>query len=160
MVPNNISFSLRSDATRNLIVGLQSVSIQYANGSSKPLLSNSNSIYTMIDSTDPHIFLPTEACQAFEDTFGLVWNTTYKTYLVDDNLHQTLMEANQNITFRLSNLIQDVQHVDISLPYSSFDLKLNYPLVPPNLSGTRYFPIMRTSNDSQYTLGRTFLQEA
>jgi len=43
------------------------------------------------------------------------------------------------------------------LPYAAFDLVADYPLV---IDSSRYFPLMRAANESQYTLGRTFLQEA
>lgn len=38
-----------------------------------------------------------------------------------------------------------------------FDLEASYPIYP---NATSYFPIRRAANDSQYTLGRAFLQEA
>ena len=47
--------------------------------------------------------------------------------------------------------------MDIVLPYASFDLLASYPRV---LNATKYFPLKRAANESQYTLGRTFLQEA
>lgn len=45
----------------------------------------------------------------------------------------------------------------ISLPYSAFDLNISWPHVE---SSTYYFPLKRAANDTQYTLGRAFLQEA
>jgi len=45
----------------------------------------------------------------------------------------------------------------IQLPYAAFDLVASHPLVE---SSSRYFPLKRASNTRQYTLGRTFLQEA
>ena len=42
------------------------------------------------------------------------------------------------------------------LPYAAFDLQASYPIY---LNATDYFPI-RHANDTQYTIGRTFLQEA
>ena len=157
-VPNNVSFLLRPDVSRDLVVGLQEITADYANGSSVALLSES--IYVFIDSTIPYFYLPLDACQAFERMFGLVWNATYGIYLVDNNLHQSLLNANNNYTFRLGDSKDGGQTVDISLPYSSFDLNINYPLVPHNLSGSHYFPLIRASNDTQYTLGRAFLQES
>ena len=153
-----MSFTLQQDVSRDLVVGLQSITADSVNGSSIELLSNS--IYTFIDSTIPYIYLPLDACQAFERTLGLVWNTTYDMYFVDDDLHQSLLNENYNFTFRLGNLKDGGQTVEISLPYSSFDLNLDYPLVPQNMSGGHYFPLMKASNDTQYTLGRTFLQES
>jgi hypothetical protein len=47
--------------------------------------------------------------------------------------------------------------VDIVLPYSAFDLTVSAPIVP---TATRYFPLRRANNDTQYVIGRTFFQEA
>lgn len=158
LVPNNVSFSLAPDVSRDLIVGLQSITATYANGSAVLLLSKP--IWTFIDSTIPYIYLPLDACEEFEKAFGLVWNTTYQTYFVDHTLHESLVAENNNITFKIGNSETGGPIVDICLPYSSFDLAMDYPLVPSHLSGVSYFPLMRAANQSQYTLGRTFLQEA
>ena len=158
LVPNNVSFSLSPDASRDLIVGLQSVTATYANGSAASLLSDP--IWTFIDSTVPYIYLPLVACEQFEKAFGLIWNATYQTYFVDESLHQSLQAENSSVTFRIGNSESGGPTVDISLPYQSFDLTMNYPLVPSKLSGVGYFPLKRAANQSQYTLGRTFLQEA
>jgi hypothetical protein len=97
-----------------------------------------------------------EACQAFEAAFGLEWNETAKVYWVNDTLHQILSEVNPSITFGISN-VEGGPTADIVLPYASFDLQASYPAVQ---TATNYFPLQRAANDSQYTLGRTFLQEA
>ena len=47
--------------------------------------------------------------------------------------------------------------MDITFPYSAFQLTAAYPLVDTD---TKYFPLKRADNESQYTLGRTFFQEA
>ncbi|KAL6714321.1 hypothetical protein ACLMJK_007744 [Lecanora helva] len=156
--PCDISFSLHPDVSRDLVVFLQSVTADFRNGSATSLLSDPIPIF--IDSTIPYLYLPVSACQEFEKAFGLVWNATYQTYFVDDSLHRKLLEANNNITFRLADSASGSASVEISLPYASFDLMVDSPLVPKNLSGSRYFPLMQASNETQYTLGRTFLQES
>lgn len=158
LFPNNVSFSLAPDVSRDLTVGVQSITATYANGSAVSLLLEP--IWTFIDSTIPYIYLPVDACKEFEKWFGLVWNTTYQTYFVDDALHESLVAENNNFTFKIGNTETGGPTIDICLPYSSFDLVMDYPLVPSDLSGVRYFPLMRAANQSQYTLGRTFLQEA
>lgn len=155
IVPNNVSFSLAHDVQRDLVVGLQSITVTYGNGSVTPFLPKP--IWTFIDSTTAYIYLPIEACRLFESSFGLEWNTEYQTYFVDDALHDRLMAANPSITFQLGNSKTGGEVVDIVLPYASFDLVSEYPLTPNSL---RYFPLVRAANESQYTLGRTFLQEA
>lgn len=137
------------------MVGLQSITSTAANGSTISLLPNS--ILTFIDSTLPFIWLPLEACQAFENAFGLTYNDTDRLYTIDDTLHHTLTARNPNFTFQIGNSLTGGPTVDIALPYASFDLLVSYPRV---LNATRYFPLKRAANDTQYTLGRTFLQEA
>lgn len=43
------------------------------------------------------------------------------------------------------------------MEYESFDLMAEYPIVN---NQTRYFPLRQAQNDTQYTLGRAFLQDA
>ena len=155
-IPNNITFDLAPDISRDLVVGLQSITSTAANGSKHSLLPNP--ILTFIDSTLPLIYLPLESCQAFETAFGLTYNDTARLYIVDDSLHQSLTTSNPNITFELGNSVNGGPTVDIVLPYASFDLLASPPRVVGN--ATKYFPLKRAANDTQYTLGRTFLQEA
>ena len=157
-VPNNVSFSLDPDISRDLTVSLHSVTAKYADDSVVSLLSEP--IWTFIDSTTPDIYLPLDVCKKFEKTFGLVWNVTHQKYFVDDDQHEKLMAENNTFTFELGNDETGGPTVDITLPYSSFDLAMDYPLIASNLSGIRYFPLQRAANSSQYTLGRAFLQEA
>jgi hypothetical protein len=49
--------------------------------------------------------------------------------------------------------------VSISFPYAAFDLTAKPPYQLINKT-SRYFPLRRAENDTEYTLGRTFLQEA
>ncbi|KAG5655355.1 hypothetical protein KAF25_006858, partial [Fusarium avenaceum] len=78
-------------------------------------------------------------------------------YLVNESHHDQLLASNAEVSFRLSDVLEGGSTVTITLPYQAFDLKAEYPLVE-NIS--YYFPLRRAMNESQYTLGRTFLQEA
>lgn len=78
-------------------------------------------------------------------------------YLVDEDTHNLLVDGNPKITFELADAQNGGSTVDIVLPYASFDLVTEYPLLDDT---TRYFPLARAENDTQYTLGRSFLQEA
>ena len=98
-----------------------------------------------------------KSCQAFEQAFGLSWDKKAGMYWVNDTLHDNLLATNPNFTFTLGNSKTGGPTVDISFPYASFDLEAKHPLAP---NTTRYFPIQPAVNDTQYTLGRTFLQEA
>lgn len=153
-MPNNVTFFLAGDISRDIVVNLQSITSTNSIDSLGSLLPSPISIF--IDSTFPYIYLPTAACKAFEEQFDLVWNSSLNMYIVDDNLHKTLLASKPEFTFRIENPTNDGRTVDIVLPYSSFDLTATYPMVD---NTTRYFPLQR-GNESQYVLGRTFLQEA
>jgi hypothetical protein len=150
---NSVSFSMAEDITRDLVVALQSIS--YSGSTSAVLLSESIHIY--IDSTDPNLWLPEDACDAFEKAFGLTLDTASGLYLVNDTHHQTLLDSNAQVTFRLSDVKSGGDTVAIVLPYAAFDLTAASPLVDKS---THYFPLKRANSSTQYTLGRTFLQEA
>ena len=153
--PNNLSFTFAPDINRDLVVGLQSITTTDGNQKKTSLLPSG--ILTFVDSTLPYIYLPREACTRFEQTFGLIWDDQSELYLVNDTLHDELKSQNLNFTFTLGNSQSGGQTVDIVLPYNSFDLQASYPLLH---NSSRYFPLKRAANDSQYTLGRAFFQES
>jgi hypothetical protein len=78
---------------------------------------------------------------------------------MSNTLHTQLLQTNPNITFTLGSEPIGGQTVDITLPYSAFDLTAS-----PPYSGLKnqslYFPLRRAANSTQYTLGKAFLQEA
>lgn len=110
----------------------------------------------LIDSTVPYLWLPQDACQLFETAFGISWDPLRNLYLVNDTLHDALVKENPSVVFTLANSLNGPS-VNITLPYASFDLVANYPLVK---NQSRYFPLQRAADDNSYTLGRTFLQES
>lgn len=152
-IPNNVSFAFNEIDIRDLTVVVKQVTMKTEN-ISQDLLSRS--IAAFVDSTVPYIYLPLDACEKFEAAFGLTWNTDVQAYLVNDTLNDRLKAQNPTVTFTLGTLTT-TNTVNISLPYAAFDLIADYPLMP---NKTRYFPLVRAANDSQYTLGRSFLQEA
>ena len=157
IIPNSVNFTLAPDVTRDIVVGLQSITATFENGTADTLLANST--WSFIDSTLPYLYLPLESCQLYEKTLGLTWNDTLQLYPIDDALHQKLVQSNFNFTFQLGNSLNQGPTVNINLPYTAFDLTGTYPFTMSELP-IRYFPLKRAANDSQVTLGRTFLQEA
>ncbi|KAH6710736.1 aspartic peptidase domain-containing protein [Leptodontidium sp. MPI-SDFR-AT-0119] len=114
-------------------------------------------IMTTIDSTIPEIWLPVAACEKFEISFGLQMDNATGRYLVNDTIHSKLKELNPVITFKLGNQTYGGETLNIVLPYSAFDLQVNYPIYP---NATNYFPLRRAMNATQYVIGRAFMQEA
>lgn len=145
-----------TDISRDLLVGIQSILIDDPTTSflSVPILS-------FIDAGVPHMWLPQASCDAFAKAFSLTYNSTLDLYLVNATAHTALLKQNPTFTFTISSDItsSSPNTTTITFPYSAFDLELttDYPGVS---NTTRYFPIRRAANYTQYTLGRAFLQQA
>ena len=156
---SSVSYDFADDNTRDLVVGIKSITASAVDDPQASINLLPNETLAFIDGGVSHIWLPLESCQAFEAAFGLIYDSTTNLYLVNNTLHDALVSRNTSITFQLANDLTSVGNVNITLPYASFDLELttNYPGIT---NTTRYFPIRRATNDSQNTLGRTFLQEA
>ncbi|GAB1314532.1 hypothetical protein MFIFM68171_04742 [Madurella fahalii] len=144
---------MADDVTRDLVVALQSIS--YSGSSSATLLSSPIDIF--IDSTDPNIWLPADVCDAFERVFGLTVDEETGLYLVNETHRNMLLDSNAEVSFRLSDVKSGGDTVTIVLPFAAFDLTAENPLVG---NTSHYFPLKRANSSAQYTLGRTFLQEA
>ena len=150
-ISNNVSFAFDDIDAKDLTVNLEYITCKAENRSTSLL---DTPIQAFIDSTIPYLYLPLSVCEAFEDAFGITWDDTVQAYLINDTQHSALQKQNATTTFSLGTADSTV---DISLPYAAFDLTAKYPLLT---NASRYFPLMRAANESQYTLGRTFLQEA
>lgn len=151
--PNNVSWSFSEQDERDLTVSLEGITMSSKTTSAtSDLLSEEIPIF--LDSTVPYIWLPSEACNLFEKAFNLTWNSTAELYLVNDSQHAALLAQNASLTFILNNLGATV---NITFPYAAFDLTVEYPIVS---KAARYFPLKRAYSSDQYTLGRTFFQEA
>lgn len=147
--PGNLSTPFSPIDARDLTVQVRSIT----SGDEQLLASP---IASFLDSTVPYIYLPMPACTAFENTFGIIWNETSQLYLMNDTQHALLQAQNPSITFTLGSL-ESSKTANISFPYVAFALTASWPLTP---SPTRYFPLRRAANSTQYTLGRAFFQEA
>lgn len=156
--PNDIEWDFQPDNERDLVVAIKSISsVTKDSKTNDGLLPNP--IYAYIDSTVPQIWLPLEACLEFEKQFGLSYDNDSQLYLVNDNLHTQLLDTNPNITFTIGTGFTGGSTVAITLPYAAFDLQASPPY--QGLQEQQYyFPLRRAANNTQFTLGRTFLQEA
>lgn len=151
LASSGMSFPIGSNSS--LAAPIQSILGQNSlNGTSAFL---SSSINATVDSTMPYIWLPQYVCDAIATAFGLVYDNMTDLYLSDLSLRQQLLTQSPTLTFVLGATAGTTE--SITLPYAAFDLEATYPLYE---SPTRYFPIRRAANGTQYTLGRTFLQNA
>ncbi|TIA58417.1 acid protease, partial [Aureobasidium pullulans] len=155
---NNVEFEFASDPARDTVVAIQSITTSALNSTSSVELLPAP-IYALIDSTVSQIWLPLDACQAFEREFGLTWDSTYNLYLVNSSLHDTLLARNAHVNFTIGTTAAGLQKTTISLPYAAFDMTAQSPY-QGLADRSSYFPLRRAANSTQYTLGRTFMQEA
>lgn len=151
--PNSASLTLADDVDRDLVVAIQSIT--YSGSTQSNLLAAP--IFAFVESTDTNIWLPEAACQAFEKAFGLSLDNKTGLYLINATYYSQLQAANPQVTFTISNSLSGGQTVNIVLPFSAFALSASYPFVA---NDTYYIPLKKATNDTQYTLGRTFFQEA
>ena len=139
-VPNNFSFPFSPDSTKDLFIGMQSLS---SNLSHMSLLTGS--VYAFIDSSVAEIWLPEEACRAFESVFGNNYNMTTEHYTINGTTHQTLLKRNPRLTFKLGHSALDGPSISIIRPYSSLlpltnlaPLRMRLaPLLPAETSSQR-----------------------
>ena len=149
----NLTIVGGSDTYRPLLMGIEKIT----SGSIQLL---DTPIITALDSIVSQIWLPISACKHFESAFGLVWDSTHELYIVNETQHSALLSKNASIIFTLSTGSEQNKdaRLDITLPYAAFDLTAKPPYAGLNDS-VRHFPLKQAANDTQYTLGRTFLQE-
>ena len=149
----NLTIVGGSDSYRPMLLGIEKIISGSAELLEVPIITALNSVVSQM-------WLPVSACQRFESAFGLVWNATHELYLVNETQHSALLAQNPNITFTLSTGSEEKEdkQIDITLPYAAFDLTAKPPYSGLNETAY-YFPLKRAANDTQYTLGRTFLQE-
>lgn len=156
---DRLTVPLGQDSTLDLLVNLRSIRIGVGSASQDV---GGLGISVNINSLIPEIWLPETACTGFEDAFGLQWNDTAEYYTVNETQHQRMVEQNKTVTFSLAANQSSTAVLPIQLPYAAFDLQLKWPLanITDDTTSIRYFPLKRASSELEYTLGRTFLQEA
>ncbi|KAJ8060403.1 hypothetical protein OCU04_010732 [Sclerotinia nivalis] len=169
-IPHNITFTLTQDPPVPQAF-VESIFVSSSNGSntSIQLASTEDNISALIDSSTPYLWFPEAVCDRFTDALGLTYNESLNLYTFDENpnQHNNLSDSSTTttFTFRFKDTSADADVVEINLPYAAFDLQLSYPYIPNTEYGTDeaskfYFPLARSVNSSQYTIGRAFLQEA
>ena len=161
----SLTFPFYIDVARDLLVGISAITSSNTTSSTSETKLLNTGIFAFVDSTIPHLWLPESVCSAFEDAFGLTWDTDTELYKLTLEQHNALVALNPTITFDLSPTIPpkaNDKSVSIAMPYSAFDLNVTWPFGNGQYANesTYYFPLKRAANETQYTLGRAFLQEA
>ena len=171
-IPHNISFELSPTQQPEAFINSISVASgspagRVQNWSSNPLqlVGPAEGVSVVIDSSTPFLWLPESICESFALALGLTYNDSLALYTFDGNAtsRDDLHAWNLNFTFSLSDTSSSSGVVNITLPYAAFDQQLSYPFIPNTTFETGdkyYFPLRQAANDTQYTIGRAFLQEA
>jgi hypothetical protein len=155
-IMNNATFPFDADDSRKPSLNIRSIVSQDFANTTVNLLPEGPA-YSLIDFAEPQMWLPVSACNAFAKAFNLTYDNSTDLYLVDPNTRARLLEQNATISFGLGPTANPADRVNIVLPYSAFDQQAAYPIYP---NATKYFPIRRAENETMYTIGRTFFQEA
>lgn len=155
-VPNDITFPFDANDSRKPSVNIQSIVSRDLTNTTASLLLD-GAAYSLIDFGEPQMWLPVSACDAFAKAFNLTYDNSTDLYLVDLSTRSRLLELNPSIIFGLGTTADPGQRVNVVLPYNAFNQQATYPIYP---NATNYFPIRRAYNDTQYTIGRMFFQEA
>jgi len=156
--PSELSFKMNADNVRPLQVGLQNILAENTLRGAVSLLPSST--YHLIDSTVPHIWLPDDAIDEFVSAFGLEYDKSTELYLVNDTIHEELLQRKPTVTFVIGESSTEGMGLtqNIELPYTALDLQAGYPFYENKT--VNYFPIRRAVNSTQHTIGRVFLQES
>jgi hypothetical protein len=138
----------------DVIVGVQSISMTSANGVTTNLLSNG--IKTTIDTSTPDIWLPTSVCDQFVLALGLTYFQEADRYIVNETTRAAIKSSSPTFSFVIGTSTSGGSTITIEIPYGDLDLQATYPIFG---TPAYYFPLRRAANESQFTLGRAFLQE-
>lgn len=154
---SGLSISMNTDNSRPLQAGV--IGVTGENTLNGTISMWEKATMHLIDSAVPHIYIPENSIELWTSAFGLTYGSNTDLYLVNKTVRSQLLQQNPTITFTLgadtSATVSNTQ--TIRLPYAAFDLEATYPFYE---NATRYFPIRRAANSTQYTFGRTFFQEA
>lgn len=153
--PNNFTFTFNPDETQPTSLKLQRIAAERTFNGSAVLLQDET--YVNIDFTMPYLWLPGDVCDNIASLFRLRYDNLTELYLVDDAIHADLLTRSPTFTFSFGSSSDDSQLLNIELPYAAFNLQASWPIYNDTKN---YFPIRRAANETQFTLGRAFMQEA
>ncbi|KAF1989871.1 acid protease [Aulographum hederae CBS 113979] len=145
-IPSNFNIPFGDDIERDFMVPIRNitstsletaVAVESIATTTQTLLSNEESIYALIDSTIPFIYLPRSVCEKFEEKYNLTWDEETELYLLNETQHRKLMDLKPNFTFSIGphndpSSPDYSQGVSITLPYSALDLGASFPFIKPS----------------------------
>jgi hypothetical protein len=145
---------MSDDEDGPLTIGLQSIIVTNSLNGSLSLLHQA--ILTRIDSSVPELWLPVSVCDFFAAAFGLQYQEASGRYAITEAMRTKLRGLNPKLTLTVADGLVEGNTINLDFPYAAFDLEATYPIFADT---TSYFPIRRAANESQFVIGRVFLQE-
>ena len=168
--PNNLNLTLNSDYAP--VVAVNSISVSTTSeqlpsawdANPNSLLESANAATFVIDSSTPYLWMPPAVCERFADALGIYYNETLELYLYNaTNSAEDLSTLNLTFTFEIGNLPGSEDNVALTVSFGAFNLQLSYGF--PGFTGNftspplSYFPLRKSRSETEYILGRAFLQE-
>jgi hypothetical protein len=138
--------NMAPDDGRELKIALRSISKQNATSDIAIL---ETPILTVLDSSQPFIWLPRDACDHFEKELGLTRpaaNSTRQMYLLGNDTHASLVRESPTFTFELSSTIDSNLTLKVVIPFGGMDLTAKYPIA---LTTKPFFPLKCAANHTQ-----------
>lgn len=114
-------------------------------------------IFAVLDTAVPELWLPHNVCDQIASVLNLTYHEDSGRYTITAAAHNALQSLNGSLRFRIGVNLYTNPAITIEIPYKAFDLEASWPIFNTT---TRYFPLRKTTNKTQYALGRVFLQEA
>ncbi|OAL06033.1 acid protease, partial [Phaeosphaeriaceae sp. SRC1lsM3a] len=153
--PNSLTFPLGADLSLDLQVAIQRISINGTDGS-----DSSPSLITYISTLVPDIWLPKSVCDIFAKAYSLSYNATTDDFFVNSTMHELNLSRQPVARFEIGPDTSGPS-ILIRLPYWNFYLAAQATNSGSGKTEQMFrFPIRTALNDSQYVLGRAFLQSA
>ncbi|KAJ4373945.1 hypothetical protein N0V83_002684 [Neocucurbitaria cava] len=153
--PNNLTFAFGADISLDFQVAIQRIT---ANNTNDGMLTTP--VISYISTLVPDIWLPTEACNAFQSAFHLSYDLQTEAFYVNSSQHALNLASNPLVAFQVGPEVSGAS-VTINMPYWNFFLAAkDADGVSTIAEGAFRFPIRRATDDTQFILGRAFLQSA
>lgn len=150
-----VKIPINDDDDRLLTIAVQNIAVTDSLQGDVEL--SSSAILVPIDSSVTDLWLPKSICDEFESAFGLQYNAQTNRYILESKNHTLLQKNDPVLNFTIGSQLAGGTITTIQFPYSAFDLQAGLPIFADTLN---YFPIRRAANETQYMIGRVFLQEA
>lgn len=153
--PNDVKFPFGPDNSRDFQVTIRNILVQ------SPVRRHlSTIIVSYISTLVPDIWLPTAICDEFSEIYGLTYDNRTQAFYINATQHSKNLETSPIVVFDIGPELSGPS-VTITMPYWNFYLAATEADTNSVIHNGGYrFPMRRATSDTQYILGRAFLQSA